>query len=202
MPNNNSNRHCHFIHIKKLGKCFVKPEDYDSIVWDLDGTLYSIPALKLKIIKSLYKFSVLKNVLNFFRTESIIQKERQKHLFGLQEYKHEFYAMQSFINSYLDQALVKPEALQLALEARNHNLNQLVVSEYPIGNKLELLGINEHFHGAYSCCEDMGCWKPAEKTARFVLSKLGNPKRVLVIGDRDDTDGKLAENINELLNKE
>lgn len=200
MPSNKSNSYCHFIHIKDLGKKKVKSEAYDSIVWDLDGTLYSIPALKFKIIKSLYKFSVLRNVLNFFRTEALIQKEREAHEFSLNKYKDDFYTMQRFINSYLDQALVKPEALQLALQARNHNLNQLVVSEYPIGNKLELLEVVEYFQGAFSCSEDMGSWKPSEKTAHFVLSKLGNAQRILVIGDREDTDGEMAKNIHNLIN--
>lgn len=200
MQSNETNKYCHYIHIRDLSEKNICLANYDSIIWDLDGTLYSIAALKLKIFKTLYRFSVFKNIYNFFQTEKLIQKERESHGFGLDLYRDNFYTMQEFINSYLNKSLVRPEAIQLAKVASNHKLNQLVVSEYPIGNKLELLEVVEYFQGAFSCSEDMGSWKPSEKTAHFVLSKLGNAQRILVFGDREDTDGEMAKNIHNLIN--
>ncbi|MCO4755894.1 MAG: HAD-IA family hydrolase [Bacteriovoracaceae bacterium] len=187
---------CKFIHINDLEKEQVEPDQYSIIIWDLDGTLYCMKSLKKKIIQSLFRPKNIIEVLRFFKVEGVIQKQRQSRLFDMKSYRQDYLKMQSFINSYLEHDLVLSKSLKLIKKAHKANIKQVVISEYPISDKLKTLKLDEYFESSFSCSEDMNCWKPSAMAAKFVMNEFGEQDSILVIGDRVDTDGELAKNLN------
>jgi putative hydrolase of the HAD superfamily len=77
--------------------------------------------------------------------------------------------------------------------ARRRGAALIVLSDYPVTEKLAALGFRPN--AAYSALE-LGCLKPSPDGLRRVLENLGlAPGDCLLIGDRMDKDGRLAENI-------
>jgi len=77
--------------------------------------------------------------------------------------------------------------------ARQHNIMLIVLSDYQVTEKLTALGFRPD--AAYSALE-LGCLKPCSDGLLQVLKNLElAPNDCLLIGDRMDKDGRLAENI-------
>ena len=76
----------------------------------------------------------------------------------------------------------------------NNNIKIAILSDYSyIKERLESLEIDENYFDVLSSSEDMGALKPAVRPFLEVAAKLDkSPSRVLVVGDREDTDGEGA----------
>jgi len=77
--------------------------------------------------------------------------------------------------------------------ARRHGIKLIVVSDYPVTEKLSALNFQPD--AAYSA-DDLGSLKPCPDGLRRVLNEHGlTPQDCLLVGDRMEKDGRLAENI-------
>tara|TARA_B100001971_G_C18268036_1_gene596430 strand:+ start:8034 stop:8630 length:597 start_codon:yes stop_codon:yes gene_type:complete len=170
--------------------------NYHLILWDLDGTLYSIPKLVKKIKRRLiFKPLNLFEITNFKKTEHKISKERRDDSYHLENYHEDFQRMQDFINDHLHESLILEKSRD-AFEKFNHEgIEQIVVSEYPISDKLEILGLKKYFSAAYSSPVDFQCWKPNKKMAKNLIQMHDFSRGLILFGDRDDTDGVLFQNL-------
>ena len=180
----------------------IKKDNWDTtgtfslVVWDLDGTIYSIPKLVKKIKKNtLFKPFNLFEIQNFKKTEKKISKERRNNTYYLESYINDFQRMQKFINSFLHESVLSEKSLELIKDFHRRNIEQIVVSEYPIANKLAQLGIEKYFKNSYSSPDDFKCWKPNPKMAKEIIDLHDFSNGFLIFGDRDDTDGVLFKNI-------
>jgi len=70
-------------------------------------------------------------------------------------------------------------------------LPRAVVSDHPAVEKLTAMGLGGW--SAVLCCRDLGALKPLPDALYAAAAQLGVPVgRVLMVGDRDDTDGRMA----------
>lgn len=179
-----------FIHVNDL-----KPEarlDFDTIIWDLDGTLYPINQVKKRAIAAATrKPSIFYLAARFYWLEYRINRQRQSNQFKLNF--EELEMVQPLINQHLTPDLVPKTVLSQMQSAAGKQ--QIVVSEYPIKDKLERLGLGQYIEAAYSCPVDFKCWKPNPVCAQKFLQKQGISPRFCVIGDRLDTDLIFYENL-------
>jgi phosphoglycolate phosphatase-like HAD superfamily hydrolase len=67
-----------------------------------------------------------------------------------------------------------------------------------LANKLKLLNIANYFTCSFSTSEDFQLWKPNPKLAPLFLERV-QCQKVLVIGDREDTDKVFALNLDHTL---
>lgn len=183
-----------YINVKS--KAWDLSGNYHLILWDLDGTLYSIPKLVSKIKRKLiFRPLNFLEIHNFKRTEKKISKERVNNTFQLQNYENDFNRMQNFINDHLHESLLLEKSVEAFETFHQKNIEQIVVSEYPIAHKLNILNLQKYFKGAYSSPVDFQCWKPNKKMAQELLKMHDFTKGLLLFGDRDDTDGALFNNL-------
>jgi len=178
-----------------------------AIILDLDGTLYYQMPVRLCM--------ALRLALQFFlpgglRTIRLISAARKLYEQGLSETERtaalaeRFHisseAVQSIIYMWMVEkpltfvSLFRDRRLIADMErARQHSIMLIVLSDYPVTEKLVALGF--HPDAAYSA-QELGCLKPCSDGLQRVLKNLElTPCDCLLIGDRMDKDGQLAENI-------
>ncbi len=189
--------------IKKSGKNeidkekligFIKKNDIQSVLWDLDGTLYSSKKLKRKIFFT-FNFFMMSKIT---KTNQIIESNRHSPIKEINlsnpTWFSDYKSTQNFINQQLSPQIIQLEvfsALQLFKELK---LNQILLTDHALENKLQLLALENHFHHTFSCFDDIGYWKPSTKILDFLSQKINlKLSETLVIGDRKDTDGRLSE---------
>lgn len=179
----------------------INESQLEHVIWDMDGTLYSmakiVRRIKLSVMLRPWKYS---EIHNFKKTEKKISKERLNHSFNLAEYQEDFYRMQDFINSYIDETIYNNYAIKFLEHFNNLNKKQYVISEYPIADKLKRLNLTNYFLQALSSPDDFKCWKPNPQMAKDIINRIDLSSGFIIIGDRDDTDGVLYKNICDLLN--
>ena len=170
--------------------------EFHLVLWDLDGTLYSIPKLVSRIKKKLlFKPFNLLEIQNFKKTEKKISKERVNHTYFLDQYENDFNRMQGFINDHLHESLILQKSEAAFKDFHQRNIEQIVVSEYPIAQKLKILNLESYFKHAYSSPVDFQCWKPNQRMAKELINMHDFSRGFILFGDRDDTDGVLFDNI-------
>lgn len=179
----------------------ISESQCEHIIWDLDGTLYSmgkiVKRIKLSVFFKPWNFL---EIYNFKKTEKKISKERLNHSFKLDEYIDDFCRMQKFINSYIDESIYNNHAVKFLKHFDSLNKKQYVISEYPIADKLDRLNLSKYFIQALSSPDDFKCWKPNPQMAKDIVKRIDLSSGFVIIGDRDDTDGVLYKNICNLLN--
>ena len=182
----------------------------EAVIFDLDGTLYDKKRIAL--------YSMLKQwkTLYILSHSNKIRRELKGRDFENEEnYFNHFY-------SKLAEKTSKPQKeveqwytcsfypgflniLKKYYRARN-NLNQLlpaiaekvpmaVFSDYGyVDERLEALHIDRHFFKVTAGSEEYGALKPSARPLLHIASQLGiAAEKILVVGDRQDTDGKAAE---------
>lgn len=187
-------------YINVISKDWDLSGKYHLVLWDLDGTLYSLPKLVNRVKKRLlFRPLNLLEVQNFKKTERKISKERINHTYFLDQYEKDFNRMQDFINDHLHESFIMNKSENAFKEFHERDIEQIVVSEYPIAHKLKILNLEKYFKNSYSSPVDFKCWKPNKKMAKELITMHDFSKGLLLFGDRDDTDGVLFENIKQEL---
>jgi FMN phosphatase YigB (HAD superfamily) len=178
-----------------------------AIILDLDGTLYyQMPVrLCMALLLALQCFYP-----GGLRTLRLISAARKLYEQGLGETRRvaalaerfhiSLEAVQSMIYMWMVKKplpfvrLFRDRRLLADMErARRHGIMLIVLSDYPVIEKLTALGF--YPDAAYSA-QELDCLKPCPDGLRRVLKDFElTPVDCLLIGDRMNKDGQLAENI-------
>lgn len=171
--------------------------DYKAIIVDLDGTLYYQKPVHFAMIREM--------IVHFWRLHDfvIIYKYRRLYERGYSEseriaslptdcsnviHKWMVSIPRQYISRYRDDALI-----YLLQKVIRQGVPVIVLSDYPVEDKLQALEFAPNY--AFSA-NDTGCLKPKPDGIRKILSSMGiAPKECLVIGDRPEKDGLLAQNL-------
>ena len=188
------------------------PKNFDAIIFDFDGTLYDNYKIGKNLISS-----------NFFDLPKIgadrkIRKELKGKFFGNEQaFFSEYYkllsakthmslekAEQWYQGKYMP-AMIKiltkkytcqPGIPELFKYLDDNGIKSAVFSDYNlVYERMASVDIDPSVcKNLYSSVE-LGGLKPAAEPFLFIAKELGvEPARVLVVGDRDDTDGQGARN--------
>jgi len=176
---------------------------WDLVSWDVDGTLYSMPAVKRAVIRrallGLFSFRIVRNIREFsslgrFRKQMAAVRDAggalpEDALAGRDSLLE---AERRWYGPAIGKVGLAPGVLALMAAFDDAGVPQVVVSDYVADYKLAALGLSGRFERAYAG-ETVGQLKPSPELFRVLLAEHDvDPARVLHIGDRDDTDGIAA----------
>lgn len=174
-----------------------KSNEYEAIVVDLDGTLYFQKPVRIAMAKeAVLRPWRARDLAVVWKYRKLLEREvpEEKRLRLLppdapavvREWLVE--RPLRLVATFEDETLV--DMLRMASES---GTTVIVYSDHPVEEKLKALNFAPNFALR---SEDVGLPKPNADGLKAFLSKRGiNPKRCLVIGDRFEKDGKLAENM-------
>lgn len=177
---------------------------YKAILFDFDGTLYEPNHFGRQL--------VFGNLIYAFRD----RKERnvRKALHGLEfpsseKFYDAFFELLGknkrnwYFNKYLPLMVevlsrhfpARPNAQALIDRLQSHGKIVGVLSDYPmIAERCEAIGLKFNYNYFWST-EFFGALKPSKRSILAIAEQLGiEPKDILLIGDRPDTDARCAEN--------
>lgn len=187
---------------------------YGAVIFDFDGTLYDNTGITKELLLShplsVFKIGADREARLFFRgmdfesTENFIQSvaERAGKKAGMKTEKfiiwfikrYMFFLEQIFRNKRFH---ARPKIEECFESFNSHGVKIAVYSDYPnVVRRMKKAGISDRAvnlcEGLYSS-ETFGCLKPASRGYLQIAADLHvRPEDVLVIGDRDDTDGEGA----------
>lgn len=183
------------------------------VVFDLDGTLYAKPRMAWRMVCNAPKYWRL------MLAERKTRKKLRGKYFGNEDtfYHIYFQTMATYCNAspeqlrkwYVDYYMplmisvirkyYKPVhwLVPLLAECKKNNIRMVVLSDYGhTHEKLRALNINENQFDWVVAAPELGGLKPAPEVLKIVLEKMNvTAEQCLVIGDRQDTDGVLAQSL-------
>ena len=181
-----------------------------SVVFDLDGTLYDKRGLAQRMVRHLWWcLPVLASERLARRNMHEVQYPSGEEFFQV-FFKHmsrgHWWSAKAaekwYMHIYLPTMVrliakyhkPRPEVMELLQECKARGLAIALYSDYGcVLDKLEALGIDSHLFDVIVDAPELGALKPAEPCARKVLEMLNaDPKTTLFVGDRDDKDGASA----------
>ena len=181
--------------------------DYDLIVFDVDGTLYFQNTLRITMIKRLlgyyilhpHKFMDLFVILNF---RSIREKAEQVDALYEQTAKKSKVSVDRAKNVIKKWIYDNPldavrdsrdtELIEIINKLKENGKQIAIWSDYAASDKLKAMGIEcEHVYTAED--ERVGELKPSPKGLKLIMKDLNVPcDKVLMVGDRMVKDGEAA----------
>lgn len=174
-------------------------DDIELVTWDVDGTLYSMPAVKRAVIfaaiRGLFSLRIARNLrelslLGRFRKSMARARSAGGQLpdGALAERDRVLAAEHRWYRPAIEKVGVAPGIFELMDRFDRAGIRQVVVSDYRADYKLEALGLRDRFAASYAA-EDHGALKPSPAVFHAVIADHHiAPERILHIGDRDDTD--------------
>lgn len=180
------------------------------VIFDLDGTLYQMNFMKLKMTLQLPgSIGYLKKL---FRARSAVRRHRYENRQKLLDafylematltgksnaqvqdwFERRFY--QAFIRILAKHGTPREGVVSLLSRLRECGVKTAVVSDFGrVRSRLEALHIDPDLLDVIKCSEECGVLKPDPEPFASV-ARLWNlaPENVLVVGDRDDMDGEGA----------
>jgi FMN phosphatase YigB (HAD superfamily) len=181
------------------------------LIFDLDGTLYRMqwymrPLITIAVFPYCLRLPRFLKIRNQFAGKDLNSKDRLfseicKQLSAAEHSSEEnilkwiyesFYP--AFINAMRFLRNSRPELDQTLTNLRNSNIKLAVLSDFDhVQQRLQNLSINpENFHTIASS-EAAGALKPSPRPFLEIAEKWNiSPNEIVVIGDRDDTDGEAA----------
>lgn len=185
----------------------------ETVIFDLDGTLYDKTGLARRMIRRLWWcLPLLAEERLARRNAHYVQFASEDEFYGFffktmarrhwwtagmaASWYHTVYmpAMIRLIKRY---CYPREELMELVLEAKKRGLKVAIYSDYgSVKDKLEALGIDPGLFDLLIAAPQLGALKPSEPCARRVLELLeAKPETTLFVGDRDDKDGQSARNV-------
>jgi len=182
-------------------------EKYNTLIIDLDGTLYFQNHVRLRMALSILIFCIThpfkwqeiflvrdyrrhySNGIKHFERCSLLAQKYHLYINQVEDIINKWMVERPlpFVRKFRDKRLIS-----LLENCRTHGFKLFVYSDYPVADKLEALGFTPDV--AYSA-DDVGCLKPSPDGLLHIL-KENNVKAsdCLFIGDKFEKDGKCAEN--------
>lgn len=177
------------------------------IIFDLDGTLYckkwfmrpfmTVGALpqplllpKYMKIRKRYADKDMGSGENLLRSIAKEMGDEEKYFAWLTV---NFYRV--FVNTLKFMRNSRPGLNEILSDIKNKNIKIAVLSDYSkIEERLDILNIDKSLFNIMVSSESEGFLKPGKGPFLKIAKSFDlNPENILVIGDRDDTDGKAAE---------
>lgn len=186
------------------------PSGIETVVFDLDGTLYDKRGLAQRMVRYLWWcLPLLASERLARRNAHYVQFASEDEFFGwffatmarghwwgaeiAAHWYHRIYLplMVRLIAQYQP---VRPEVVALLREAKARGLKVAIYSDYGgVVEKLEALHIDPSQFDLLVAAPELGALKPSEPCARRVLEMLGaRPETTLFVGDREEKDGASA----------
>lgn len=181
-----------------------------SVVLDLDGTLYDKTGLARRMVRRLWWCLPLLAAERLARRNAhYVQFASEEEFFDFfftsmarghwwtagmaATWYHQVY-MPAMLRLIKRHCHPRQEVMELIREAKEKGLRLAVYSDYGcVAEKLEALGIAPDMFDLLVSAPELGALKPSEPCARRVLEMLGaQPESTLFVGDRDDKDGASA----------
>lgn len=184
-----------------------------TVVLDLDGTLYDKTGLARRMVRRLWWCLPLLVAERFARRNAhYVQFASEEEFYGFffatmarghwwtagmaATWYHEVFmpAMLRLIHRHHHP---RKEVMEIVEEAKKQGLKLAIYSDYGcVVEKLEALGIDPGQFDLLIAAPQLGALKPSEPGARRVLEMVGaQPETTLFVGDRDDKDGQSARNV-------
>lgn len=186
------------------------PNGVQTVVFDLDGTLYDKRGLARRMVRRLWWCLPLlmaerlaRRNMHYFRFDSadefygaFFANMARGHWWGtaIAARWYEYVYMPAMVRLIARYHHPRPEALALLAECRKQGLKMAIYSDYGCTlEKLEALRIDPRQFELIVDAPSLGALKPSEPCARRVLKMLkADPATTLFVGDRDDKDGASA----------
>jgi len=184
--------------------------DFDAVIFDLDGTLYCNKGFKIRLItKSIKKIRII-YYMNKIRKKMMGRDFNSEKMFFNEffsriadktgssikniEYWYEniFYPM--FIKLLETKYKGRENINELLKVLKKNNIKLVILSDYGhVEERLDALCIDKSFFDIIASNEEYGVLKPSKRPLVDIAEKLNiKVNKVLVVGDRDDTDGESA----------
>lgn len=181
---------------------------FSGIIFDIDGTLYAMTP-QVRIHSLLHTFPRSKNFFKFLK----IRHRQQGKDFGTKENliaeinkilisagvspdyeKNVFYP--AFIKS-LSINKNRTQLIEFVKYCKSLGVKTAVLSDYGIiDERLEALGFDKNLFDIRMSSEDFGAFKPTSRIFTEISQMLGlKPQQILMVGDREDTDGEGAKSV-------
>ena len=170
------------------------------VSWDIDGTLYALPALMRAFKRDLFRrmlspdfVAAWRDLFRLLRFKRHMDRVRRGHdSFRVPTVPGRDTIALTQAEMYgriLPHIGVQPGVLELMNWFRERGITQVAFSDYRPSKKLTALGV-DHFFDVVYAGEDIGYLKPApEPFAAIVDAHQIEARQLLHIGDRADTDG-------------
>jgi HAD superfamily hydrolase (TIGR01549 family) len=173
------------------------------VSWDVDGTLYELPAMRGQIrrlaLRRLWNpFRLARELGDLARLRRAMEEVRRQggdlSALKLSQPREPLEALeQRWYGEAIRRAGPRAGVPEALAALRGRGLRLIVTSDYGSEFKLKALGLADAFERLYAG-EALGHLKPSPRLFEHVISDLGiEPGALLHIGDRPDTDGAGAE---------
>jgi FMN phosphatase YigB (HAD superfamily) len=191
------------------------PLDWDNlhlVVFDVDGTLYRQRPLRLRMVRDLLFYTLLKRDLNVIAVLAKYRRIRER--LGAEQaidFERALIAqtaagtanspdrVRAIVSEWIDQrplgylaACRYPNLCELFAGLRRGGKSIGILSDYPAEAKLKALGLTAH-HVVTAGDDGVGSLKPHPRGLESLIAAAGvKPDETIVIGDRVDRDGLVA----------
>lgn len=180
------------------------------IIFDLDGTLYHMKFMKIKMT-----FLLLRSVgylKHLFASRAVVRQKEYSSQSQLLEALYEDLADRTgrtveqtrnwyeniFLPAFVKLLKISGKArgglIPLLKNLRENDVKLAVISDFgSVESRLKALDIPSRLFDSLRCSEEFGVLKPAPKPFLEVAHEWGiQPEKILVVGDRADRDGQCA----------
>ena len=168
--------------------------EYQAIIVDMDGTLYYQKMVRQRMLKEM--------MMRPWRIRDFLIVKKYRELFegGLDE-QERYLVLPADAPAIINEWMIErplpylkmfrdKKLIDLLVRVMKLNAKVIVYSDYPVIEKLRALDFSPNL--AYTSA-DTGCLKPnADGITRLLRQHAIIPERCLVIGDRNEKDGALA----------
>lgn len=184
-----------------------------AIIFDLDNTLYDNKSLPFRLIISLptdiFRIAADRKVRKSLKGMDFKTPEKYKEEYSKMMSHHANIRPKDALNWYSNRYMgtmsfllkkyypVRPKVHEVISYLNKNKIKISIFSDYPrVKQRIKALDFSceevESIDGIYSA-EDFGSQKPAVRPFLEIAKQMKeNPKNILVVGDRDDTDGEGA----------
>lgn len=184
-------------------------QEYDAFIFDFDGTLYDFRNMSLRLALSspldLLRFRAERSVRVtlkgvYFKEQGMFYRVLGKLLHDRGGFASEGEALEWYAGFYSRQMVkvlrekysARPLVREVLIKLRERGKRLAVFSDYDaVSERMEAIGLDPGLVDFCFSAGELGGLKPASIPFLKLAEKLGTePQKILVIGDRDDTDGE------------